>query len=151
MSSAKNLSQKICPFRSNSEDSAHYNLIRRLQSDYFASNLQYLPCLKHPLFPRTHIHVSMLLPRDFFHNVFYMMLSVDQITNWIPLTGGIFETGAYVVPSKSQNPTVSGRGGPSSSQFLAGHVIGTIGLVPSTVEMEGIWWCQPHGANEMPS
>ena len=30
----------------------------------------------------------------------------------IPLTDGIFETGA----SKSQNPTVLGQGGPSSTQ-----------------------------------
>ena len=32
------------------------------------------------------------------------------------LTDGIFETGAYGVPSKSQNPTVLGQGGPSSIQ-----------------------------------
>ena len=32
------------------------------------------------------------------------------------LTDGIFETGAYGVPSKSQNPTVLGQGGPSSTQ-----------------------------------
>ena len=29
------------------------------------------------------------------------------------LTDGIFETGAYGVTSKSQNPTVLGQGGPS--------------------------------------
>ena len=29
---------------------------------------------------------------------------------------GIFETGAYGVPSKSQNPTVLGQRGPSSTQ-----------------------------------
>ena len=34
----------------------------------------------------------------------------------ITLTGGIFETGAYGVPSKSQNPTILGQGGPSSIQ-----------------------------------
>ena len=34
----------------------------------------------------------------------------------LTLTDGIFETGAYVVPSKSQNPTVLGQGGPSSTQ-----------------------------------
>ena len=33
-----------------------------------------------------------------------------------PLTDGIFETGAYGVPSKSQNPTILGQGGPSSIQ-----------------------------------
>ena len=32
------------------------------------------------------------------------------------LTDGIFETGAYGVPSKSQDPTVLGQGGPSSTQ-----------------------------------
>ena len=32
------------------------------------------------------------------------------------LTNGIFETGSYGVPSKSQNPTVLGQGGLSSTQ-----------------------------------
>ena len=32
------------------------------------------------------------------------------------LTDGIFETGAYGVPSKSQKLTVLGQGGPSSTQ-----------------------------------
>ena len=32
------------------------------------------------------------------------------------LTDGIFETGAYGVPSKSQNSTILGQGGPSSTQ-----------------------------------
>ena len=32
------------------------------------------------------------------------------------LTDGIFETGAYGAPSKSQNPTIMGQGGPSSTQ-----------------------------------
>ena len=32
------------------------------------------------------------------------------------LTDGIFETGVYAVPSKSQNSTVLGQGGPSSTQ-----------------------------------
>ena len=31
------------------------------------------------------------------------------------LTDGIFEIGAYGIPSKSQNPTVLGQGGPSST------------------------------------
>ena len=35
----------------------------------------------------------------------------------VPLTDGIFETGAYGVPSKSENPTVLGQGGPSSTQI----------------------------------
>ena len=34
----------------------------------------------------------------------------------ITLTDGIFETGANGVPSKSQNPTVLGQGGLSSTQ-----------------------------------
>ena len=38
-----------------------------------------------------------------------------MILHWY-LTDGIFETGAYGVPSKSQNPTVLGQGGPSSTQ-----------------------------------
>ena len=39
------------------------------------------------------------------------------ISNYLNgLTEGIFETGAYGVPSKSQNPTVLGYGGPSSTQ-----------------------------------
>ena len=36
----------------------------------------------------------------------------------LSLTDGIFETGAYGVPSKSQNPTALGQGGPSSTQCL---------------------------------
>jgi hypothetical protein len=32
------------------------------------------------------------------------------------LTDDIFESGAYGVPSKSQNPTILGQGGPSSTQ-----------------------------------
>ena len=32
-----------------------------------------------------------------------------------PLTYGIFENGAYEVPSKSQNPIISGQSGPSST------------------------------------
>ena len=35
----------------------------------------------------------------------------------VALTDGIFETGAYIVPSKLQNPTVLGQGGPSSNQY----------------------------------
>ena len=40
-----------------------------------------------------------------------MILNIQDI-----LTDGIFETGAYGVPSKSQNPTVLGQGSPSSTQ-----------------------------------
>ena len=32
------------------------------------------------------------------------------------LTDGIFETDAHGVPSKSQNPTILGQGGPSSTR-----------------------------------
>ena len=51
------------------------------------------------------------------------------------LTDGIFETGAYGVPSKSQNPTILGQSGPSCTQCsnLAGHDVGTIRLAPTTV------------------
>ena len=45
-------------------------------------------------------------------------------------TDGIFETGAYGVPSKSQNPTVLGQ--VSNVQTLAGHDVGTIYLAPQT-------------------
>jgi hypothetical protein len=34
------------------------------------------------------------------------------------LTDGIFETDAYGVPSKSQNPTVLGQSGPSGTKCL---------------------------------
>ena len=37
-------------------------------------------------------------------------------SSWHVLTDGIFKTGAYGVPSKSQNPTIFGQGGPSSTQ-----------------------------------
>ena len=41
---------------------------------------------------------------------------MKSLLNLWALTDGIFETGAYRVPSKSQNPTVLGQGGPSSTQ-----------------------------------
>ena len=53
------------------------------------------------------------------------------------LTDSIFETGAYEVPSKSQNPTILGQGGPSSSQcsnpswaFCWSHLFGTNNYPP---------------------
>ena len=58
----------------------------------------------------------------------------NQRCDVIALTDGIFEIGAYGVPSKSQNPTVSGQGGTSSIpnvQTLAGHASGTIHLAPT--------------------
>ena len=39
-----------------------------------------------------------------------------EFTLDLRLTDGILETGAYGVPSKSQNPTILGQGGPSSTQ-----------------------------------
>ena len=46
-----------------------------------------------------------------------MEFQVVNIKNMdINLTDGIFETGAYAVPSKSQNSTVLGQGGSSSTQ-----------------------------------
>ena len=36
---------------------------------------------------------------------------------WKALTDGIFEFGAYGVPSESQNPNVLGQGCPSSTQW----------------------------------
>ena len=50
------------------------------------------------------------------------MIEVKVIYNQIgccctkDLTDGIFESGAYGVPSKSQNPTILGQGDPSSTQ-----------------------------------
>ena len=52
------------------------------------------------------------------------------------LTDGIFETGAYAVPSKSQNSTVLGQGGSSSIQCSS----------PSLA-----WrWCHRFGTNNYP-
>ena len=55
----------------------------------------------------------------------------------MPLTDGIFETGAYPVPSKSQDPTILVRGGPSSTQCSNSswachwhHRFGTINYPP---------------------
>ena len=49
------------------------------------------------------------------------------------LTDGIFETGAYGVPSKSQNPIILGQVVhlAPNVQTLAGHAVGTIRLVPA--------------------
>ena len=40
-----------------------------------------------------------------------------QKTTGLPLKDGIFETGAYRVPSKSLNSIVVGQGGPSSNRY----------------------------------
>ena len=48
------------------------------------------------------------------------------------LTDGIFETGAYGVPSKSQNATVLSQGGPSSTQ-CSNPICGNEYLVLCTV------------------
>ena len=45
----------------------------------------------------------------------YFLENQKQISNH--LKDGIFETGAYGVSSKSQNPIVLGQSGPSSSQY----------------------------------
>ena len=52
------------------------------------------------------------------------------------LIGGIFETGAYGVPSKSQKLTILGQGGPSSTQCSN----------PSWARH----WCHPFGTNNYP-
>ena len=48
----------------------------------------------------------------------YIVNAAKVIQGWKLhiLTDGIFETGAYRVPSKSQNPIISGQSGPSSTQ-----------------------------------
>ena len=48
----------------------------------------------------------------------------------VPLTDDIFETGAYGVPSKSQNPTVLGQDLVPNVQTLAGHDVGTNNYPP---------------------
>jgi hypothetical protein len=76
-------------------------------------------CLKkmHLLnFYQIHIKISMDLEVHSLYSwtksaLMYFILSFHLI-----LTDGIFETGAYGVPSKSQNPTILGQGGPSSTQ-----------------------------------
>ena len=46
-----------------------------------------------------------------------MYSAVNISWHKVPLTDGIFETGEYGVPSKSQTPPVLGQGGPSSTQY----------------------------------
>ena len=43
-------------------------------------------------------------------------LQVTYARHYNPLADGIFETGAYAVPSKSQNSTILGQDGSSSTQ-----------------------------------
>ena len=52
-----------------------------------------------------------------------------------PLTDGIFETGAYRVPSKSQNSTVLVKVVHlvPNVQTLAGYAVGTICMAPTTI------------------
>ena len=53
---------------------------------------------------------------DFFsqlHKYLCLLVFIVFLVIQITLTDGIFETGAYEVPSKSQNATVLGQGGPS--------------------------------------
>ena len=55
------------------------------------------------------------------------------MASWFTLTDGIFETGAYVVPSKSQITTILGQDGSSSTQCSqTGHAVGAIRLAPTT-------------------
>ena len=62
-------------------------------------------------------------------------LKDEVVALFLLLTDGIFETGAYGVPSKSQNPTVLAVKMVHlvpNVQTLAGHAIGTIHLTPTT-------------------
>ena len=79
-----------------------------------------LPDFFHRLFSQLHTYLCLLV---------FLVFLVIQIT----LTGGIFETGAYGVPSKSQNATVLGQGGPCSN--------------PSWV----CRWHHPFGTKKLPS
>ena len=55
------------------------------------------------------------------------------------LTDDIFETGAYGVPSKSQNPTVLGEGDPSSTQLR--HLwFGNVVLDGADWTLGTRWW-----------
>ena len=47
---------------------------------------------------------------------FFLFQNVHISLSDFYLTDGIFETGAYGVLSKSQNPAILGQGGPSSTQ-----------------------------------
>ena len=67
----------------------------------------------------------------------HIFLQTFRSNSFFPLTDGIFETGANGVPSKSQNPTVQGQGGPSSTQCSN----------PS----RAFCWRHPFAANGMPS
>ena len=57
-------------------------------------------------------------------------------SSWHVLTDGIFKTGAYGVPSKSQNPIVLGQGGPSSA--------------PCSNPSWACRWHHPFGTNNYP-
>ena len=52
----------------------------------------------------------------------YLLLHISNFYlrpfKWF-LTDGIFETGAYRVPTKPQKPTILGQGGPSTQQMFA--------------------------------
>ena len=62
-----------------------------------------------------------------------MFIKKKLLQELTPLKDGIFESGAYGVPSKSQNPTVLGLSGPSSTQCSnPGHDICAIHLAPTT-------------------
>ena len=52
---------------------------------------------------------------------FFFTLFLKSCT--LLLTDGIFETGAYGVPSKSQNSTVLCQGGPSSTTLPTAEII----------------------------
>ena len=56
----------------------------------------------------------MYIPFECWTPVAMLQTAMDHT---IYLTDTIFETGAYGVPSKSQNPTVLGQGGLPSNQW----------------------------------
>ena len=91
-------------------------------------------------------------------------------SSWHVLTDGIFETGAYGVPSKLQNPIVLGQGGPSSTQcsnpnwachckevrfasFLFGEFTSMTVINPperKLAKRTSVHWCHLFGTNNYP-
>ena len=63
------------------------------------------------------LSVSKIVKSARTHLLSILYCRVDLKCTSFTLTDGIFETGVYAVPSKSQNSTVLGQGGPSSTQF----------------------------------
>ena len=64
---------------------------------------------KQPDFPKSAVNSNCFQISEFTAD----LADFFRKTTRLPLTDGIFETGAYRVPSKSLNPIFVGQGGPS--------------------------------------